>query len=83
MFKPFDATTRALIELGPIDWLRYLGIPAPDPSRVSVIDSNVSTVTAEADKVVRIEGEEPLIVHTEFLAAREHAQVDRRIGIIR
>ena len=27
MSKPFDATTRQLIELGPADWLAYLGIP--------------------------------------------------------
>ena len=29
MSKPFDATTRQLIELGPADWLAYLGIPWP------------------------------------------------------
>ena len=30
MPKPFDATTRQLIELGPADWLAYLGIPVAD-----------------------------------------------------
>ena len=34
--KPFDATTRELIELGPAAWLEYLGIPVPDPNRVRV-----------------------------------------------
>lgn len=52
MSKPFDATTRQLIELGPVDWLEYLGLHVADPSRVTVIDSNVSTVTADADKVI-------------------------------
>ena len=71
MRKPFDATTRELIDLGPPEWLDFLGIPFPDPNQVEVIDSNVSTVTAEADKVVRIGGPEPRIVHVEILAGRD------------
>ena len=55
MSKPFDTTTRQLIELGPADWLAYLGFPVADPSRVTVIDSNLSTVTAEADRVIRVD----------------------------
>ena len=50
--KPYDATTRKLIEMGPPDWVGYLGNPVPDPGRVTAIDSNISTVTAEADKVL-------------------------------
>jgi len=50
MSKPFDATMRILIELEPAAWLRFLHIPVADPDRVKVIDSNLSTVTAEADK---------------------------------
>jgi predicted transposase YdaD len=71
MPKPFDATTRELIDLGPPAWLEFLGIPAPDPDQVEVIDSNVSTVTAEADKVIRIGGPQPRIVHAEILAGRD------------
>jgi hypothetical protein len=73
MPKPFDATMRELFELEPAAWLEFLGIPVPDPSLVQVIDSNVSTVTAEADKVVRVGGPEPVIVHTEFLSGRDLA----------
>jgi len=68
MSKPFHATTRQLIELGPADWLAYLGIPVADPSRVTVIDSNLSTVTAEADRVIRVEDPRPWIEHIELRA---------------
>jgi hypothetical protein len=36
MNKPFDATTRALIELGPGAWLRFLRSPASDPDRIKL-----------------------------------------------
>jgi predicted transposase YdaD len=71
MSKPFDATMRELFELEPAAWLEFLGIPVADPTQVKVIDSKVSTITAEADKVVRVDGREPLIVHTEFLTGRD------------
>ena len=71
MSKPFDATMRELFELEPTAWLEFLGSPVSDPSPVKVIDSNVSTVTADADKVVWVEGADPLIVHTEFLSGRD------------
>ncbi len=73
MAKPFDATMRELFEIEPASWLEFLGIPVPDPSLVQVIDSNVSTITAETDKVMRIDGPEPWIVHAEFLSGRDLA----------
>ncbi len=77
MSKPFDATTRELIDLGPAGWLEFLGITFPDASLVEVIDSNVSTVTAEADKVVRIGGPRPTIIHVEILAGRDLSLPER------
>ena len=53
MSKPFDATMRKLLELEPAAWLRFLQIPVAEfRSGCSVIDSNLSTITAEADKVL-------------------------------
>src|SRR5262249_29499288 len=49
----------------------------PDPNQVEVIDSNVSTVTAEADKVMRIGGPQRRIVHAEILAGRDLALPER------
>jgi predicted transposase YdaD len=77
MRKPFDPTMRDLYELAPAAWLEFFGIPVPDPSQVQVIDSNLSTITAEADKVVRVGGAEPLIVHTEFLTGRDLGYPDQ------
>jgi predicted transposase YdaD len=71
MSKPFDATMRELFELEPAAWLEFLGIPVPDPGLVQVIDSNLSTITADADKLVRLGGPDPLIVHTEVLSGRD------------
>jgi hypothetical protein len=77
MPKPYDATTRQLIELGPADWLAYLGIPVADPGRVRVIDSNLSTFTADADKVIRVDDPNPWIHLIELLAGR-NVRIDRR-----
>ena len=79
MPKPFDATMRELFELEPAAWLEFLGIPVPDPRQVKVIDSNLSTFTAEADKVVHVGGDHPLIVHTEFLSGRDSAYPEQAV----
>ena len=70
MTKPLDATMRELYEVEPAAWLEFLGIPVPDPGLVAVIDSNLSTVTADSDKLIRRDGPDPLILHTEFLSGR-------------
>ena len=56
MFKPFDITTKSLLEGYPESWLAYLGLVPDGP--VTVIDTDLATVTAEADKVFRIDGPE-------------------------
>jgi predicted transposase YdaD len=71
MSKPFDATARVLIEMGPAAWLRFLHSPVADPNRVRVIDSNLSTVVAEADKVLWVDGPKPWIEHVELQAGRD------------
>lgn len=52
--KPFDVTLKDLVEVDAAAWPALLG---PWPFRsVSVIDADVSTLLAEADKVIRVEG---------------------------
>jgi predicted transposase YdaD len=63
MSKPFDATTRELMAVDPGSWLAYLGVVPDGP--VSVIDADLATVTAEADKVFRVDGPAPYLVHVE------------------
>ena len=77
MPKPFDATMRKLIELEPAAWLRFLHVPIADPTRVTVIDSNVSTITAETDKVLWVDDPAPWIEQLELQAGRDLALPER------
>jgi hypothetical protein len=65
-----DATRRNLFELEPVAWLEVFEAPVLDPGLVGVADSNLSTVTAETDKLVRVGGPEPYLFHPELLSGR-------------
>ena len=69
MTKPFDATTKDLLESDPVAWMTYLGLHPQ--GAVEVIDSDLSTVTAEADKVYRVSGPEPYLVHVEMQSSAD------------
>lgn len=69
MPKQFDATLKDLAESYPIDWLTQLELPATGP--VALVDADVSTVTAQADKVLRIGGPNPWLLHMELQASRD------------
>jgi predicted transposase YdaD len=75
--KPFDATTRNLFSLGPHDWLKLFRIKVPGRRKVEVIDAGISTVTADADKVIKIDGRPPWIIHVEFQAAYDARMAER------
>jgi hypothetical protein len=77
MSKPFDTTIRQLIEPGPAAWLEFLRTRVPDRAWVNVIDSNLATILAEADRVVFVEGPAPWIEHLEFQASRDPRLHDR------
>ena len=70
MSKPYDATSKDLIETDPAGWVTFLGCAA-DPSDVRLVDADVSTVTAEADKVIRVERPKPWLLHIELQSSRE------------
>ena len=46
-----------------MNWLRWIGLPVSDP--VHAVDSEVSTVLAEVDKVLRVEAATPWYAHIE------------------
>src|SRR4051812_40564147 len=75
MAKPFDATLKELVGAYPWDWLRQLGISAAEP--VEVLDADLSTVTAQADKILRIPGSPPWLLHLELQSSRD-PQLPRR-----
>lgn len=71
--KPFDVTTKQLLEVRPADWLEYVGWK-PHGS-VQLVDADLATVTAEADKVLRVNDAQPWLAHIEMQATYE-----RRLG---
>ncbi|MFN0072345.1 MAG: hypothetical protein ACKVVP_12755 [Chloroflexota bacterium] len=66
---PFDTTTKLLVQTYPDDWLSYLGLSSQVPAQV--IDADLSTVAAEADKVLHIPEPIPYLVHLEFQASHD------------
>src|SRR5205823_5585325 len=76
MPQPFDATTKDLVETHPEDWLEYLGLRR---AAVEVVDADVSTVTAAADKVLRVLEPDPWLMHLELQASRDRELPDRKL----
>jgi predicted transposase YdaD len=76
MPKPFDATLKELVEAHPLDWLACLGLSPGGP--VTVIDADLSTVTAQADRVLRVDEALPWLLHLELQASRD-AALSRRV----
>ena len=62
--RPYDVSVSYLIEFDPHGWLDWLGLPADGP--VESIESDVGTVLAEVDKVLRIDGSTPRLAHIEL-----------------
>jgi predicted transposase YdaD len=67
--KPFDATLKYLIEAYPADWLRLVGLQGVES--VDVVDADLSTVTAAADKLLRVNAAAPWLVNLEPQASYE------------
>jgi predicted transposase YdaD len=75
MSKPFDATPKGLVEMRPADWPAFLGVPA---RAVEVVDADVSTVTAAADKVLLVRADAgDRVQHLDFQAGPD-ASLPRR-----
>jgi predicted transposase YdaD len=74
---PFDTTLRHLIQAYPDDWISFLGLA--EPGKVDVIDANVSTVTAEVDKVMGVGGATPWLVHLEFQSSYDPTMGQRLV----
>ena len=66
MSKPFDATLKTLVQDHPEDWLRLAGLPID--GSVDVVDADLSTVTTQADKLLRVNGPAPCLLHVELQA---------------
>ncbi|HEV3257689.1 MAG TPA: hypothetical protein VG013_12460 [Gemmataceae bacterium] len=76
MAKPFDITVKDLVEERPAECIRFFQLgPA---GQVTMMDADLSTITAEADKVIRVGGPPPWLVHLEFQASYD-AQLGPRL----
>lgn len=76
MAKRFDATIKSLLEQFPADWIAFTGLPAA--TALEVVDADVSSTTAAADKVIRVTAPEPYIAHIEFQASAD-LELDARM----
>lgn len=75
--RSFDTVMKGLVEAGPRDWPPLLGRPdAP----VEVIDADLATVSRSADKVLRVAGDEPYLLHLEFHAGKDGAQLPAKLN---
>jgi predicted transposase YdaD len=76
-FNRFDVSTKELIWDDPVAWLQRLGIAPQGP--VEVIDSDITTLSAAADKVIRVGGAvEPFLVNIELQSSHD-AQLMRTL----
>lgn len=73
--KPYDATTKYLLESDPAGWLEYVGLGRP--ASASIIDADLATVTSEADKVIRANDPSPWLGHVELQSSRDAGLPDR------
>lgn len=73
----FDPTFKDLVEPYPRQWVDYLAqrFQLPRSRKVNVINADVSTVSAAADKVIRVGGRRPWLLHLEAEASH-----DARLG---
>lgn len=76
MTRRFDATPKFLLELGPRDWLALIGRTTTAP--VTIVESDLSTVSSQADKIVRVEESRPWLAHFEPFSSRD-PQAPRRM----
>src|SRR5262249_54434948 len=68
----YDPTTKVLGGAGPEAWPALLGLPrAP----TDVLDADIATVTGAADKVLRVRGTPPYLLHLEFQAGHDTARL--------
>jgi predicted transposase YdaD len=75
--KKFDVTLKALLEDAPEDWPFLAGMC---DSKVEVIDADIATISGAADKVLRLQGPPPSLLHFEFQAGPD-ASLPRRVNV--
>src|SRR5688500_16366643 len=65
----YDASTKHLVEVRLADWLPLSG--RTTSARTAIINADLATVTAAADKVLRIDERTPWLLHLELQSSRD------------
>jgi hypothetical protein len=73
--KPFDAATKHLFGADPGTWMAYANLVPDGPLRV--LDTDLSTVSAAVDAVVRVDAPTPWLVDFEFQSSHDGALASR------
>jgi len=69
MPHPYDASTKYLVQNHPADWLSLCGHTTS--AKVEVVDADLATVTAAADRVLRVHEEPSWLAHIELQSSRD------------
>lgn len=69
MPQQYDASTKFLVQDRLADWLPLCG--RTTTARLEVIDADLATVTASADRVLRVHETPPWLMHLELQASRD------------
>lgn len=76
MATPFDATTKVLVDLGPEDWLRLFDLPF---TTCAVSDSDLATVSTEAERLIEVQASQDYVAHIEFQTGHDGAAIPERL----
>src|SRR5436309_1708272 len=76
--KPFDPTLKDMVETEPEAWPAFLGRPI---GPTTVIDADIATVSGAADKVLRVSAVTPYLLHLEFVAGHDAADLPRKLHV--
>lgn len=76
MAKDYDATLKQIVDRRPLDWLDLAGFP--HDAEVRAIDPDLSSVSAAADKALRVGGDNPYVAHLEFQSGYD-GDLDQRV----
>ena len=74
--KPYDVTTKMLIEFAPEDWLRLIGI---ENAVVEIIDADVSTLISDGDKAMKVSSPEEIIAQLEIQSSYDDSLPLRKL----
>ena len=79
MSKPCDAATKYLIDLSPRDWLVAAGETLEPNAVLKPFDADLSTVSADADRLIRVSNvATPCVYHIELQTSYD-ARFDERV----